>query len=202
MNEDCKMEFPVEAVPDDLNQYLKNIERMKRIARINRAANTFSDRYSFRWYYESESVLPDEQRQQISELLKIGDGVRFSLMDSTLKHILWKGVRFYYGLAENEFPFPDVLRNMPEPLGQRFVAPVSGVSKPAVWRQPRNVAVALAMVGGFFLGLFVGTGPDVQHSPRDSQIQSSAPLLKYSNNKNVHHEIAEPEKSNARANSD
>lgn len=196
MNEDYDMDFPVEAVPDDLEQYLKNIELMKRLTRINRAVAAFSDRNSFSWHYEHGSVLPEDQRAQINDLLNIGYGLRFSSMDSNLKQILWKGVRFYYGLSANDFPFPDALKDKAEPLAQPSANAVSRVSKSSVRLRPPLAAFIFAGAVAFMLGIVVESEHERQHLHRDSSIPSAALLQNLQAGTQVQRATAEPKLEN------
>ena len=171
MNEDDGMERLVEAVPDDLEQYLKNIEFMKRLTRINRAADLFSDELSFKWYYDLGSVLPDDQRKEIGELLNIGHGLRYSSMDSNVKQILWKAVRFYYGLSQYDFPFPAALKDKPKKMINSFAVVDSEPSNSTTPHRPPLAALFVAVSVAFVFGLLIGSGITTRQSPHQPSFQ-------------------------------
>jgi hypothetical protein len=164
MNEDYDMELFVDAVPDDLEQYLKNIELMKRLIRINRAVETFSDGFSFKWYYDRGSVLPNDQSKQIYELLDTAHGLQFSSMDSNVKQILWKAVRFYYGLSQYDFPFPDELKDKPKRSRESRGGVTSGPYNSTTRQPPLLPALFLAVSVAFVLGLVIGSGIGARRS--------------------------------------
>ena len=158
MNEQNEYEFPDDVIPDDFDQYLKNIEKMKRLARITQAKNAFLKTDYFYWYNEPGSTLPAEQRPVVDELLRIASGIKFVNMNETLKQILWKGVRFYYGLSANDFPYPNSLavQSNETPEIQSVPPSASQKSESTQYRTPAIIAW-VAIVGAFALGALVGS---------------------------------------------
>ncbi|MDX5929418.1 hypothetical protein [Acidiphilium acidophilum] len=166
MNEEYEIELPGDAVPDDIENYLEKLPQMTVQVRIDQATASFLEYDFFNWSKTRPSVLPPDQRDKINDLLDTADYLRFSCMSPHLKQILWKGVRFYYGLSEQEFPFPDSLKNKR----------VSVISKKTRDLLPITGIIAVIIFASF-VGALIGNTVGTIHSRHDSSYPSEASLL-------------------------
>lgn len=166
MNDEREIEIPGDAVPDDIDNYLAIIPQMKVRARIEKANSYFSQYSFFTWSDNDSSVLREDQRVKITDLLNTANHVSFSCMSLQLKQVLWKGVRFYYGLSEQEFPFPDSLKDN---LG-------SVTSKKLRNALPLAGVIALIVFSSFVGALIGNTVGKIQSRP-DSSYPSDVSLL-------------------------
>lgn len=179
MNEEYEIELPGDAVPDDIENYLAKIPQMKVRVRIDQANASFSSYSFFTWSNNHASVLPSDQREKINDLLNTASHVGFSCMSPQLKQILWKGVRFYYGLSEQEFPLPDSLKDK---LG----------SVPSKIRERLQIAGIIAViVFASFVGALIGNTVGTIHSRLDSSYPSEASLLSSPPQPILRHETAD-----------
>ncbi|GAN80364.1 hypothetical protein [Acidocella aminolytica] len=165
MNEEYEIELPGDAVPDDIETYLERIPEMAIRVRIDQANTSFSKYNFFTWSSNRVSVLPPDQREKINDLLNTADYVDFSCMSPQLKQILWKGVRFYYGLSEQEFPFPESLK------GKLF-----SVSSRKTRASLRSAGIIVVIVFAFFSGALIGNTVGKIQSRPDSSFPSEAVL--------------------------
>lgn len=117
-------------VADDLAEFLECVDLMKKHMRIERASLIFSEKEYFWWNGRAESALPDEQKSAMDDLLETASGIRFDQMSAATKQIVWKGVRFYYGLSVSDLPYPVYLDAKPGDSCRPFADPLK--------RQPRQ----------------------------------------------------------------
>lgn len=172
MNDDLEIDMNVNDLPDDLAAYIQTTETLKKEIRLERASTVFQWG-SFYWHQnEHGSVLPDDSRNIISDLLITAYGLDFSKMKQNTRTTLWKGVRFYYGLSESDFPYPEHLRETESVASSSSPDPLARPARMVRHKTPLFALVTVVIIGfagGFLVGQVVPPG----HPPTNPPIPYS-----------------------------
>ncbi|MGE4483022.1 hypothetical protein [Acidocella sp.] len=138
-----------------MNEFLECVDLMKKHMRIERASLLFSEKEYFWWTGRGESALSDEQQSTIDDLLETASGVRFDHMSTATKQIVWKGVRFYYGLSETDLPYPAFLDTKSRASKLPFANPLDKENPKPTWSIP-GAAIIAFIACAFAAGMLAG----------------------------------------------